>query len=240
MSTLLLVRHGKASAFAQDYDQLSPVGAEQSRLLAEHWAGADATSAVVFDAVFVGPRKRQAQTHDAVRAVYAERGLAWPEPVVLSELDEHDGFNVVFRALPDLAAADAVLAALVEKMSRGERPTNEDALEAFRRVVRRWVRGEVDHPDVEPWRVFRARVVAALGKMGAVGKKKKIVAFTSAGAIAAAVGHALGVTDDEKVLELSWALFNGSVTELNFSSTGFGLLRFNATHHLAGDLVTSV
>ena len=37
MSRIVLVRHGQASFWAAEYDQLSPLGIEQSRLLGEHW-----------------------------------------------------------------------------------------------------------------------------------------------------------------------------------------------------------
>jgi broad specificity phosphatase PhoE len=229
MSVLYLVRHGKAADFAAgDYDQLAPVGEEQARRLAAHWT---ARAPLLPDAVFVGPRKRQAQTHDIVRRAYVARELAWPDPVVLEELDEHDGFSVVLRAMPEVARSDDVVARLLAKMATGAKPTNDEALETFRRVVRRWVRGEVSHDAVESWTAFRARVASALEHMRAVGRKKTIVAFTSAGAIAAAVGHALGV-GDEKVLDLSWSLLNGSVTELAFSDAGWGLSRFNTTSHL--------
>ena len=59
--------------------------------------------------------------------------------------------------------------------------------------------------------------------------------------MASAVAETLGVTDEQRVLDLSWALYNGSVTELDFSGDRWGLRSFNTTAHL-GDkrLITSV
>src|SRR5215472_14101457 len=132
MSTLLLVRHGKASAFSDgEYDQLSPAGERQLRLLAGHWAEAKGGARVTPDAVFVGPRKRQAQSHDIVRDAYVGRGLGRPEPVVLEGLDEHDGFGVVIGAMPEIAKSDEHVARMLQKMAAGVKPTNEEALEAF-------------------------------------------------------------------------------------------------------------
>ena len=55
-----------------------------------------------------------------------------------------------------------------------------------------------------------------------------------------ATNRGLRVTD-EKVLDLSWALYNGALTELAFSAQGWGLVRFNGTPHLRdARLVTSV
>src|SRR5450755_4195095 len=99
MSTLVLVRHGKASAFSRDgYDQLSDPGFAQSRALGEFWAQERAT----FDRVFVGPRKRHVQTYETVAKIMHDVGIEWPAPTHVEELDEHDGINLVFKLLPEL------------------------------------------------------------------------------------------------------------------------------------------
>ena len=58
MGTLYLVRHGQASFGAADYDQLSPRGHEQCRLLGAYWRERGQR----FDAVFTGTLKRHAQS----------------------------------------------------------------------------------------------------------------------------------------------------------------------------------
>jgi broad specificity phosphatase PhoE len=230
VSVALFIRHGKASAFSSstDYDQLSPPGVEQSELLGA-WLADEGVRA---DAVFVGPRKRHEQTYASVTRVLAERGLRLPEPVLLPELDEHDGIALVFKVLPAVAAEDPELRDIVESMARNGRPSADDVLAAFKRLTRRWVRGEIGHDDVESWSAFRARIAIALGKIAAVGRGKTALVFTSAGAVAAATGEALGVRDEEKVLDLSWSLYNGSMTELDFTGEKWGLRTFNATPHL--------
>ena len=59
-----------------------------------------------------------------------------------------------------------------------------EGLAAFKRITRRWVRGEVGHDEVEPWKAFRARIARALEKIAAVGRGKTALVFTSAGAVA--------------------------------------------------------
>jgi broad specificity phosphatase PhoE len=239
VSIALFIRHGKASAFGSstDYDQLSPPGVEQSEKLGE-WLVLQGLS---IDAVFVGPRKRHAQTLAAVVRVASAQGLGLPEATLLPELDEHDGMSLVFKTLPELAAADPGLRAVVETMARGEQPSSDDVLGAFKRITRRWVLGEVGHSEVESWADFRARVGRAMARIGAVGRGKTALVFTSAGAVASAVADALALRDEQRVLDLSWALYNGSVTELDFTESRWGLRSFNSTAHL-GDkhLVTSV
>ena len=39
MGVMTLVRHGQASLFAENYDELSALGRDQARLLGEFWAG---------------------------------------------------------------------------------------------------------------------------------------------------------------------------------------------------------
>ncbi len=236
VSVALFIRHGKASAFAGDYDQLSPPGVEQSEQLGQ-WLARDKLRV---DAVFLGPRKRHAQTHEAVVRVLATHGLSLPEPRMLPELDEHDGLSVVYKLLPELASGDPALKAIVEATVKGVPPSSDDVLAAFKRVTRRWVRGEVGHSEVEPWSAFRARVGRALPQIAAIGRGKTALVFTSAGAVASAVAEAMGVSEEEKVLALSWSLYNGSVTELDFADGRWGLRSFNGTAHLERRLVTSV
>jgi broad specificity phosphatase PhoE len=230
VSVALFIRHGKASAFSSstDYDQLSPPGVEQSELL----GGWLADEKVPADAVFVGPRKRHEQTYASVTRVLATRGVRLPEPVLLPELDEHDGISLVFKVLPTVAAEDPELRDIVDSMARSGRPSTDDVLAAFKRLTRRWVRGEIGHPEVESWTSFRARVAVAMEKIAAVGRGRTALVFTSAGAVAAATAQALGVADEERVLDLSWSLYNGSVTELDFAGDRWGMRTFNATPHL--------
>ncbi len=238
MSIAIFVRHGKASAFSSTagYDQLSPPGVEQSEQLGEWMVRTDLTA----DTVFVGPRKRHAQTLEAVLRVLATHGRTLPEPTMLPELDEHDGISLVFKLLPVLAADDPELRRIVETMSNAGQPSPDAVLAAFKRITRRWARGEVGHDEVESWAAFRARIAKAMVRIGEVGRGKTALIFTSAGAVAAATADALGVTDEERVLDLSWSLYNGSITELDFTGERWGLRSFNATAHLEKRLITSV
>src|SRR3954464_2062896 len=101
MGTLLLVRHGQASAFEDNYDRLSTLGEKQARLLGESWRRRE----LRIDRVFAGPRVRQQRT----AALVAEAGGS-PAPVGVRELDEM-GVEPLFREhLPDLFAKHAHLA----------------------------------------------------------------------------------------------------------------------------------
>jgi broad specificity phosphatase PhoE len=238
VSIAIFVRHGKASAFSSTagYDQLSEPGVEQSERLGA-WI---ADTGLAPDAVFVGPRKRHAQTHEAVVRVLATRGVSLPVPTLLPELDEHDGISLVFKLLPKLAADDPELARIVSRSASAGQPSPDDVLAAFKRITRRWARGEVGHDEVESWSAFRTRVARAMDRIAELGRGKTALVFTSAGAVAAATARALGVQDEERVLDLSWSLYNGSMTELDFTGERWGMRTFNATPHLEKRHITSV
>jgi broad specificity phosphatase PhoE len=105
-------------------------------------------------------------------------------------------------------------------------------LAAFKKIMGGWVRGEIRHDDVEPWTAFRGRVSRALARIASLGPNKTALVFTSAGTIAAAVGESLEVRSDQRVLDLSWSLYNGSLTELHFAEEGWHLRAFNGAAHL--------
>lgn len=238
VGTLVLVRHGQASSLTVgDYDNLSPLGIRQSRLLGDHWAARRRQ----FDHVYVGPRKRHAQTHAEVVAAYAAYDLSLPDPQPLAALDEHHGMLVVREAIPELARKDAELAAMVEGIARGDAGGGE-FLRVFRRVMRAWADGAVAEREDGPesFRAFRERVREGVRTMVAEAEQgQRIVAFTSGGAMAAAVCDALGV-DDARAMDLSFAIRNAALCELRYSGARVSLSVFNATPHLDDDALLSM
>jgi broad specificity phosphatase PhoE len=164
--------------------------------------------------------------------MYRERGLRWPEPIALTELDEHCGQDVFTRSLPDLMLRDPAIREMKEKLRAESATAQRDYLRLFQKVTQMWVRRELSLPDLEAWHDFRSRIQRGLAKMtGAAGNKKKIAAFSSGGPVAAAMGLALDL-DDEKTLELMWVVHNAAYSEFLFSRGRFSLMTFNAVPHL--------
>lgn len=232
MGALLIVRHGQANSldYDRDGDVLSPLGAAQARLLGERWAAEGMRPA----RVFVGPRRRHRETHEEVRQVFADRGLAWPEPESLAALDEYPAGSLLSRGAPLALDRDPKLLDAAAVFAETRNTASREFLKLFTTVSRMWVRGELDAvlDGVESWHGFRARVAGGIRHMTAgVGRGATVAAFTSGGAVAVATGQALGV-DDERVIELSWLVRNTSVTELAFSGERVSLAAFNATPHL--------
>ena len=235
MSRLVLVRHGQASAGSADYDRLSELGWRQARELGRHWA----RLGLVPDRVWVGPCRRQRETAEAVAEAFTDGPTAgWPPAERLPELDEHDGYMVFVRSLPVMAETDVEARRALELV---DQPLDEEMrlyYRVYRRATRMWARGDLETPAGEPpleaWPVFRRRVESAIDRLvDGAGSGSTVVAFTSAGPVAVAVGKALGL-DDEAVLSLSWTVRNASVSEFLFSGDRFSLHSFNSQLHLSG------
>jgi len=224
MGLLTLVRHGQASFFGADYDQLSEAGHAQARALGTHWA----RHRVAFDAIYVGPRRRHRQTFEGVAAAYAEAGLALPAPIEIPELDEHQGLEVVRHVLRERGAIGDEAAPRDPGAAERER-----LVRAFFRhyleIMGEWSRGTVVVPGVESWAEFRARSLRALDRMCT--DAGNVAAFTSGGLVSSATGWILGL-DEDRVIDLSAAVKNTALTEVRHSDRRRSLVTFNALPHL--------
>jgi len=230
MSLLTVVRHGQASFLEDDYDKLSPLGERQAAALGEYWA----RNGVTIDAVYTGPKKRQMGTAAIAGAAYEQGGAAWPEPVVLRDLDEYRVDEVMRRYVPGLAAREPRVGELCEAYQRAKgTPDMPMAIERlFRAVSTRWVRREFEAKEVEDWSQFSTRVRGALAETRNHGRRgAHVVVFTSAGPTAVAMQTALGL-DPLASLELSWLVRNTACSEFLFSGQRFSLWSFNATPHI--------
>lgn len=238
MGTLILVRHGQASLFSDDYDRLSPLGERQARLLGEHWV----RHAVGFDEAICGPRKRQRDTARIVAEVFAEHGRPFPALEERPAFDEMHAEELLRTTLPKLIEEHASLRALMSDLS--ETSEKDQAMRGFQRVfeavMHLWIDEKIDAPHVESWRAFCARVAAGIGDLRALGERgRRVVAFTSGGTIAAAMKASLELTD-RKTLDLSGVVRNASITQLAVSRTRMTPILFNALPHLPDPaLVTS-
>jgi broad specificity phosphatase PhoE len=229
MSVLVLVRHGQASFFADDYDRLSTVGEAQARQLGGYWA----RQGEVFTEVYTGPRRRQQQTAEMVGAQYQRAGLPWPEPVVLEELDEYDLTGLLDRLAPTLAEQDRAFEDLVgaHLQSGSESERRRTFQRMFERLLTHW-QATPTVEAVEGWPAFRDRVGRGLDRIiEPKARSRRVAAFTSGGFIGSAVARTLDAPD-RVALELSWRLRNGSLTHLIFTPGRLTLDDFNTIPHL--------
>ena len=243
MSRLILLRHAQASfadggSITEGYDQLSPLGYQQSAALAEELA----ESGTVFDRIVMGPAKRHRQTAETVEALYEERGLPWPEPQVIDALDEHQGAFVMTRAL-EQADGDPELADFAASLEAGGDGRMMAFFGAYRVISERWAKEELpaEVAGEESWQAFRRRVEGALERLIDESKDGETVGvFTSGGPVCVGAAWVLGL-DDVKAMELTWVMRNASMTEVLYPTGRLVLGSFNALPRFPSpDMVTYV
>jgi broad specificity phosphatase PhoE len=212
VSFVLLVRHGQASWGAADYDQLSDLGAEQSRVLGATLASRGLRP----DVVVRGAMKRHRQTADAAAAA-----AGWDVEVV-----EDDGWNEFdHRQMLDLHPAG---------VGEGEELTRARFQQWFEEATRRWTGGAFADEYDESFTAFGERVDAALRRtVERLEPKQSAVVFTSGGPIswvtASLLGGGAGVWS-----QLNPVTVNASLTKVVVGRRGATLVSFNDHSHLEG------
>ena len=216
--SLLLVRHGQASAGAEDYDCLSARGAEQCRRLGA-WLAATGHE---FDAVLVGGMKRHAQSAAAVTEAYERAGGgSLPTPEVESGFAEFD-HRAVFESYSRGNAER-------DEVRRAAREGIEALAPLIRAALGAWSRDEI--PGVpESWSAFGERVTGA-GARAAARSDKRVLVMTSGG-VAARIAQAALQAPDETAIHLNLSLRNSALVELHRLDGTLALGSWNAVPHL--------
>ncbi|MCU0762360.1 MAG: histidine phosphatase family protein [Hydrogenophaga sp.] len=215
MGTLYLVRHGQASFGADDYDQLSERGRQQSVQLGRYWAA----RGLRLDAVITGTLKRHAQTWAGIAegAGFPHEPLAWPG------LNEYDS-EAVIRAihphtLPRVASAQAAPAQYRQHFR------------LLRDGLAQWMAGTVSPQGMPSYSDFVRGVTSALDHVRQHHVERNVLIVSSGGPIATAVGHVLGLSP-ERTIDLNMRIRNSAVTEFQFNPKRHTLLTYNTLPHL--------
>jgi broad specificity phosphatase PhoE len=216
MGTLYLIRHGQASFGADNYDNLSALGRQQSVRLGEYFK----YKGVTFDAALTGTLKRQLQTFAGI----------------CEGLGEGEGKGASLEALPFAGLneynSEAVITAIHPYPL--EKPDTPESYKHHFRLLRdglaQWMAGVVSPTGMPSYSDFAAGVTAALDHVRSH-HDGNVLLVSSGGPIATAVGHVLG-TSPEATIDLNMRIRNCSVTEFAFNRKGHRLLTYNALPHL--------
>lgn len=211
MGTLYLVRHGQASFGADDYDQLSERGRQQSERLGAYWR----ERGLRFDAVLCGTLRRHAQTFDGIA-----QGLGGaPEPLLLPGLNEYDSHALIAAIHPT-------------PLPRPDTP--ELYRQHFRLLcdaLALWMAGTISPAGMPGWDDFEGGVRAALDLVRRQHQGQNVLLVTSGGPIATAMGHVLS-TPPEVTIALNMRIRNSAVTEFSVNPKRLMLQTFNTLPHL--------
>jgi broad specificity phosphatase PhoE len=228
---LWFVRHGQASFGKEDYDCLSGLGVQQSRILGKHFAKAG----LHFNAVYSGQMKRQRDTAELVIA--KQPPPFFPVPRILREFNEYDFQSIIQDQLPGLM--DEL--DLPENMLGDIRTDRKTFQKLFNIIYTRWVSGTHNSENVESYKEYISRVKKGLFMVVKNSHPgENIGIFTSGGVINAVMQMALDLPDNVAT-ELGWQIRNTSVslfTASNGKATDHDsqfkcrLMTFNSTAHL--------
>lgn len=215
MGSIHLVRHGQASFGADNYDQLSPLGARQCRRLGEYLRQRGRR----FDGVLIGTLQRHRQSFDALVEGLGADALGHAVPTVLPGLDEYD--------------SHAVLATVHDgPLGRADSPeAYRHHFRLLREGLSRWMAGTAQPAGMPSYADFVAGVRGALDHARAAFPGGEVLVVTSGGPISTAVGQVLG-TAPETTIDLNMRIRNSAVTELAVTPKRYALVTFNHLPHL--------
>ena len=237
MSKIYFFRHAQASFGADNYDQLSPRGEQQSIELGNYLVAKKHQ----FDRVYVGPLQRQQDTYDIVKRIYKKNDLLIPEPIVEKGLLEHEGHYAMARLLPTLIETVPFVKELVDQGIANPARKKANGLLVFQYFLDEWAEGNMDVDGILPWKLFRDEVKKGLNSiLNNTGSGETIAAFTSGGTIASITAEALKITDEKRVVALNFSHRNTAFTSFFYSKGQFNLLGFNEIPHLEEEMVTFV
>lgn len=210
MGNIYLVRHGQASFGAENYDQLSSLGQQQSQRLGEYFGH----KGIQFEAALTGTLQRQIQTHAAICAGAQTTlpALRWPG------LNEYDSEAVIATVHP-------------EKLLKPDTPElYRHHFRLLRDGLTKWMQGQAQPAGMPTYADFVQGVTSALDHVRS-NFAGNVLIVSSGGPISTAVGHILGVPP-ESTIELNLRIRNSAVTEVLFNPKRCQLHTFNTLPHL--------
>ena len=221
MGAIYLIRHGQASFGKADYDELSPTGVEQGRVL-----GLALRARVPrVDAVVTGAMKRHRQTAASCLEAMELAAAIHDMP----GFREYDHDEIIVRFEPRFARPEAMMAELA-KMPEPRRVFQE----MFGKAMERWIDGGHDADYSESWPVFRERCNRALAELiQSLGPSKTALVFTSGGVISAICRELLQFSDHQ-AYRLNLTLANCGVSKIIYSERARYLSTLNEHAHFEG------
>jgi broad specificity phosphatase PhoE len=222
MGVIYLVRHGQASFGKSNYDELSDIGREQSRLLGQTWKA----RGIRPDILVSGSLVRHRQTLDGIVAgMDVPKGPISPrsEDAAWNELDAYE----ILRIYQPRWANQAVFKAEMLASLR-PRKTFGDAYDA---ALQRWVDAGDDASYSQSWQAFQNRVLGGLHRVANALKSGESAVVATSGGPIAAVGQSLFGVPPAGVARLNQVIVNAGVTKVILGSSGLHLSTWNDHGH---------
>ena len=211
MGNVYLVRHGQASFGADDYDQLSPLGLQQSIRLGEYWR----ERGMQFEAVITGSLKRHRQTWEGIQQGLQNtslQALVWPG------LNEYDSEAVIHCIHP-------------EPLAKPNTPKlYKHHFGLLRKGLQEWMHGRAQPAGMPVFVDFVQGIQDALAHVRQH-HSGHVLVVSSGGPISTAVGCLLN-TPPESMIEMNMRMRNTAVSECVYNIKRTTLVSFNTINHL--------
>jgi len=223
LSILHLIRHGQASFGADDYDNLSPKGIEQSVALGKALSQKESK----FDYVIVGPHRRHIQTFEGIKKGYKFADL--PDPFIDERFAENQLMEIAQHFIPQILNSNKTTNEIFHEIPKEER--HDKFLKLFHIVAKKWMNEELDlsEHNFEGFSVFRARIANTLKTIqDKMTDKPDIMVVTSGGAISGFYAEATNCSQEE-IMKLNFGLKNVSISEFVVTTERFTLKAFNSS-----------
>ena len=221
MGTLYLVRHGQASFGADNYDQLSDLGQQQSQWLGRYFAA----HGLKFDAVLRGSLMRHAQTWEGIVQGIQSSELAMAESQILPKalvwpgLNEYDSHAVV----------RTVHQGPLEKADTPEK--YRDHFRLLRQGLTAWSLGQVQPEGMPTYADFKAGVHEALAHVRRH-CQGPVLLVSSGGPISMTLADLMGASPQAGI-ELNFRMRNSAISEVDYNPKRATVVSFNTLPHLA-------
>ena len=137
-----------------------------------------------------------------------------------------EAMAAAWSGLPPVEAAPAL-----DELAEAERLAPLGGRAEMLAAVEGWAGGRLALEGVAPVEAFRSRVAGWLTAVAQGVRGQRVLAVTSAGVIAMAAAHLLGLPD-AGLIPLLEVMRNASLSEVAFSGPRVGLVSFNSVGHL--------
>jgi len=228
MGVIFCVRHGQASIFSDNYDQLSDRGILQAGEVGKFFK----KEGISFDKVFFGPLQRQQHTKDLIlkHATHDTKHVT-----LLPELTEHQGYTTMKKILPLIIEEDQVLKQLLNQPWDNPKDQIRHHMRVYEHFSHQWIAGVYDSQldeELQSWPDFIMACHKAMDTLTTeMDKGSNILVVTSAGPVATLTGIPLGLSD-KQILKQSWIVYNCSISEILLTKKRKTLSVFNQVRHL--------
>ncbi|MEH6566500.1 MAG: histidine phosphatase family protein [Halopseudomonas sp.] len=222
MGSIYLIRHGQASLGAANYDVLSPLGIQQSRLCGEFYQ----QQGLRLDHCYAGEMQRQIDTGRHALAAMQQNDCPMD---IDSAFNEYHSDQVLTTYLPKVI--ERIPEAEFYVSNAGQH--RKEFQQVFSSAINLWITDVTDNAECPPWSGFVAQVEAGLQRVMAkhTASGQNIAIFTSGGVITAAL-QLITQMPATSAFELNWQIVNTSVSRLQYRKDKLSLAAFNSQAHL--------